>query len=282
MSYQNGTTHYNLPQTIGSDKRDWSDTNKAYADIDSAIYTAKNGVETLTPQISVLQSGLSDVKENVATNTSDIANIGGRVTSTEQNINNINNMITDVRNDSEDMITSYREHSATASRNYNIGDYFIYNNTLYIATRQITQNSTIVPNTNCNTVTVMSELKSGSHKLMSVGLTIPSNATFGSFAQANESIIRSTLGTSDVKLTTAHITCDIQQFTDIYNLERYVTNGDYIFIAGLMAESGMTFTSINIGENSSSWNYTASNGVLFQNYTNTKFIYTSATLYYYT
>lgn len=40
MSYEHGTTHYNLPQTVGSDKRDWADTNAAFALIDTAIYQA--------------------------------------------------------------------------------------------------------------------------------------------------------------------------------------------------------------------------------------------------
>lgn len=40
MSYSNGTTHYNLPLTQGSDKRDWSDTNQAFEDLDAAVYQA--------------------------------------------------------------------------------------------------------------------------------------------------------------------------------------------------------------------------------------------------
>lgn len=40
MSYRVGTTHYNLPQTESSDKRDWADTNQAFADLDAAVYEA--------------------------------------------------------------------------------------------------------------------------------------------------------------------------------------------------------------------------------------------------
>lgn len=40
MSYRVGTTHYNLPQTESTDKRDWSDTNQAFADLDAAVYEA--------------------------------------------------------------------------------------------------------------------------------------------------------------------------------------------------------------------------------------------------
>lgn len=43
MSYRVGTPNYNLPQTEGTDKRDWSDTNGAFLAIDTAI---KNAVDT--------------------------------------------------------------------------------------------------------------------------------------------------------------------------------------------------------------------------------------------
>ncbi len=46
MSYEYGTTHFNLPQTIGSDKRDWSDTNQAFADVDAALYGAVSDAGT--------------------------------------------------------------------------------------------------------------------------------------------------------------------------------------------------------------------------------------------
>ena len=40
MSYSHGTPHFNLPLTQGSDKRDWSDTNQAFEDLDAAVYQA--------------------------------------------------------------------------------------------------------------------------------------------------------------------------------------------------------------------------------------------------
>lgn len=45
MSYRVGTTHYNLPQTESTDKRDWSDTNQAFADLDAAVYEAGSDAE---------------------------------------------------------------------------------------------------------------------------------------------------------------------------------------------------------------------------------------------
>lgn len=40
MSYSHGTPHFNLPLTQGSDKRDWSDTNQAFEDLDAAVHQA--------------------------------------------------------------------------------------------------------------------------------------------------------------------------------------------------------------------------------------------------
>lgn len=53
MSYSNGTTHYNLPLTQGTDKRDWSDTNQAFEDIDAAVYQASSDA---TGALSAAQS----------------------------------------------------------------------------------------------------------------------------------------------------------------------------------------------------------------------------------
>lgn len=53
MSYSNGTTHYNLPLTQGSDKRDWSDTNQAFEDLDAAVYQASGDA---TGALSAAQS----------------------------------------------------------------------------------------------------------------------------------------------------------------------------------------------------------------------------------
>lgn len=251
MSYVNGTTHYNLPQTIGSDKRDWSDTNKAFADIDEAIYGAANGVNVLTPQVNNIQTELSDTKEDVTQNIADVASLGGRVTSAEQNINNLNNTVIDVRNDSEDMITAYKENSATASRNYKIGDYFIYNNTLYIATRNISSGTTIVPNTNCNTVTVTSVL---------TAIPTPKTVSLGSvkgmtYTQAGNAIyntVHSLIGeTSLEKLDSCAIAFEDELGDiDLYKLYKWSENGNrYEFLHVSANGTECDIRNIHLGAN---------------------------------
>lgn len=159
MSYVNGTTHYNLPQTVGSDKRDWSDTNKAYADIDAAIYSANEDVDGLQSRVTTAEENIGTLQENVNTNTTNIASLTGRVTTNEQGILTNKNDITDLRNDSEDIITAYNEADATSDHAYAVGDYFIYNNVLYRCTVAIAVGDTIVPNTNCFATNVTTEIK---------------------------------------------------------------------------------------------------------------------------
>ena len=56
------------------------------------------------------------------------------------------------------MIESSVEATTTSAHAYAVGDYFIYNNTLYAVTAAIAVGDTITPGTNCTATTVMAEL----------------------------------------------------------------------------------------------------------------------------
>ena len=56
------------------------------------------------------------------------------------------------------MIESSVETTTTSAHAYAVGDYFIYNNTLYAVTAAIAVGDTITPGTNCAATTVMDEL----------------------------------------------------------------------------------------------------------------------------
>ena len=56
MGYARGTTNYNLPLTQGSDKRDWSDTNTAFADLDEAVKTANDTASSASSAASTAQT----------------------------------------------------------------------------------------------------------------------------------------------------------------------------------------------------------------------------------
>ena len=159
MSYANGTTHYNLPQTVGTDKRDWFDTNAAFAAVDAALYAAATGQASDAEAITALQ-------QTVAGQATDIAGLGtltgqhtSQIAALNTTVNNLGTEVSDVRQDAEDMITANNEGAAaTSTRAYAVGDYFIYNDVLYKATAAIAIGDTIIPNTNCIATNVDTEL----------------------------------------------------------------------------------------------------------------------------
>lgn len=158
MSYANGTTHYNLPQTVGTDKRDWADPNQAFADIDAAIYGAVQDTAQAALDIDALETRMDTAEQGISTNAGNIAGLDTRLTTAEGAITSQGAQITDTRQDLEDMICAYNEASATSTHAYAVGDYFIYNDVLYKATQAIAIGDTIVPDTNCETTNVSSEL----------------------------------------------------------------------------------------------------------------------------
>ena len=158
MSYASGTTHYNLPQTVGSDKRDWTDTNQAFSDIDAAIYGAAQGASAATSAIQTINGQIETITAAQAVDEGNISTLSGKVSTLESTVGTQGAAIADVRQDLQDNIESMREASAVSTHAYEIGDTFYYNDVLYKATAQITIGGTIVPSTNCTAVTVMSEL----------------------------------------------------------------------------------------------------------------------------
>lgn len=159
MSYANGTTHYNLPQTLGTDKRDWFDTNKAFADVDAALYAAATGQAADAEAIVEINQKLVTDEENIASLQTLTSTHTSQISTLQTTVNAQASQIADTRQDAEDMITAFNEGAAeTSSHAYAIGDYFIYNDVLYKATAAIAIGDTIVPNTNCSATNVTTEI----------------------------------------------------------------------------------------------------------------------------
>ena len=241
MSYVNGTTHYNLPQTVGTDKRDWTDTNQAFADIDSAIHTAVETAETGATNIQALQTDVdaldtrvTSAEADIATNTTDISLINTKV-------NSIDADIADIRQDAQDMICAYTEATATSSRAYAIDDYFIYNDVLYKVTAPIAIGGTIVPNTNCtatNVTTEISEFESLSPSLISERCT--ALGTTQETASTNNTIIVTLPNATDYEI---EITSIVIRGTGTYNGEFTIEKSQNQFVVRLT-----TATISNFGE----------------------------------
>lgn len=161
MSYANGTTHFNLPQTVGSDKRDWFDTNQAFRDVDGALWSAKESAESAAGQVTSLSQRVSDVEDDVADIKQGVTTLEGSVSGLQTAVTNLGTEVDDVKTDLMDAICAVVESSATASVFHHRGSYFWYNDTLYKATVDISVGAQIVPNVNCSTVTVATEFYKG-------------------------------------------------------------------------------------------------------------------------
>lgn len=159
MSYANGTQFYNLPQTVGTDKRDWFDTNSAFAAIDAALHSAVTGQATDAEAIATINGKLADDEADIAALQTKTTTHDSQIAALQTTVNSQTTQIQDVRQDAEDMITANNEGAAaTSTRAYEVGDYFIYNDVLYKATAAIAIGDTIVPNTNCEATNVDTEL----------------------------------------------------------------------------------------------------------------------------
>lgn len=160
MSYANGTQFYNLPQTVGTDKRDWFDTNGAFAAVDAALHAAATGQAADAEAISTINTSLAAAESDIAALQTASTTQASDISALQATVATQGTAITDVRQDAEDMISAFNEGAASVSTHaYAIGDYFIYNDVLYKATAAIAIGDTIVPNTNCSATNVTSEIK---------------------------------------------------------------------------------------------------------------------------
>lgn len=212
MSYQNGTPHYNLPQTIGTDKRDWFDTNEAFAELDSAVYSANNTAQTASEGLAQTNENVGALETRVETAEGNIGTLQRDLDTAEENIginataiSGLQITVADNKQDLEDMITAYEEETATASASHNVGDYFRYNNVLYITTITIRVGDTIVPDVNCRSTNVMTRVKaleSGGGGLTPLASSVLyDNSTSGLTATDVQSAIDEVDGTLDIAVS---------------------------------------------------------------------------------
>ena len=158
MSSTTTTQFYGLTQYIGNDKPDFADNNQAFRNVDADLHQVVQDSQGFT-------SDIADLTERVGNLDTDLTNLSGDLDGEKAKITALQNKelsqdteIARVERNAQDMITAYNEASATSTHAYAVGDYFIYNNVLYQATAAIAVGATIVPDTNCTTTNVTSEL----------------------------------------------------------------------------------------------------------------------------
>ena len=158
MSYTNETTYYGLPLPTGSDKSTFTDNNTAFQAVDAALHTAAEGAAQAALDITSLTGRVGDAETNITNLTTDLGLEKAKIVNLQNKETLQDGEIADVRKDAEDMICAYNEATATSTHAYSAGDYFIYNDVLYVATDTIGVGDTIVPDTNCATTNVVTQL----------------------------------------------------------------------------------------------------------------------------
>lgn len=158
MSYQSSTEFYGMPLYAESDLYNPMDDNDAKERVDTDLHSAVTNAENAIDTANSASETAGAAAESVETLSADLVQEKAKIVALQTRVTNAENEIDDVRADASDMITAYNEPTATASHRYEVGDFFIYNNTLYKATATIAVGATIVPDTNCETTNVSTEL----------------------------------------------------------------------------------------------------------------------------
>lgn len=250
MSYANGTTHYNLPQTLGTDKRDWFDTNQAFADVDAALYAAATGqaadaeaIVEINQKLVVDEQNIADLQTLTSTHTSQISTL-------QTTVNNQANQITDTRQDAEDMISAYNEGAAeTSTHAYAIGDYFIYNDVLYKATAAIAIGDTIVPNTNCEATNVTNEISGLNSNLSELNSTLNNGTVLG---QVTSDGVKTNVELLNQLFTLCGSQKTNKSFIVVDNVHYYISSGSK-FIANEMSGTSADTIQINFRDGNSTF-----------------------------
>ena len=158
MSSTTTTEFYGLTQYVGTDKPSFTDNNEAFRNIDGDLHTAVVGVGGNSEAIVGIRATVAALRESVVTLQSDLDTEKGKIVALQSKETLQDAEIADVKADAQDMITAYKEATATSTHDYAAGDFFIYNDVLYKATDTIAIGDTIVPDTNCTTDNVTTEL----------------------------------------------------------------------------------------------------------------------------
>lgn len=178
MAYTNETTHYGIPLPLGSDLTTPMDYNESMQDVDTALFESKTDSSSALQKANQLQQDLATTNGNVTSVTGRVTTLEGTVTTQGQSILQNTQDISDVRADALDMIVAKDEGTAqVATVAVAEGEYFRYNDVLYIATQNIAIGDTIVPNTNCKATNVGAELNQLNNDLSNLSEVKTSSGT---------------------------------------------------------------------------------------------------------
>lgn len=140
MSYQSGTPFLNLPQTVGSDHRDWFDTNEAFLNLDTKMKTLWDGSSSTETILTALQESVASLATDVSTlsgivsgHTSTITTINESLVLINTALNALNTQVVG-KFDSVGIADAYDASYGV----YAVGDVVTYNGQRYVCTTAVT------------------------------------------------------------------------------------------------------------------------------------------------
>lgn len=99
FSSTNKTTHYELPQFIGTDKPTWlGDFNSAMSTIDGAIYDNASDIDTLETDVASASATASQASQDVSTLSSTVSSLSSAVSAVTTTANNAQQTATSALN----------------------------------------------------------------------------------------------------------------------------------------------------------------------------------------
>lgn len=263
MSSTTTTQYYGLTQYIGTDKPDFADNNQAFRNVDADLHQVVQDSQGFTSDIANLTERVGNLDTDLTNLSTDLDGEKAKIVALQNKELSQDTEIARVERNAQDMITAYNEASATSTHAYAVGDYFIYNNVLYQATAAIAVGATIVPDTNCTTTNVASELIQLNTSLVPLPpITVIGNGvkTYEAvlneiYAQIDKTKIRATSNLV-IKATINTSFLIVGAFTDSLISAQGSANNNAINYATLKA-SGSTYFQTIIGNTQSTNEYSS-------------------------
>ncbi len=245
MSYTNETTYYGLPLPTGSDKSTFTDNNTAFQAVDAALHAAYEQSGAASEDLVAVKADIVDLKAADVTMAGDIDAAEINIEALQQKELLQDAAIDAVKADAFDMITAFNEPTATSAHDYAIGDYFIYNDVLYKALTNINIGDTIVPDTNCTTTNVTSELKSIQSRVLDISVTGDGVKTYAQLLNELFALLDTTKLTYDAVLKYSNYTFHIASGVTTFSGSIRTTNEIRTYVA-VVTENASTYEYVSI------------------------------------
>lgn len=139
MSFAQGTLHYNLPITNGSDKRTWFDTNEAFIEIDAAIWEAAQSAAAAATTVEALTTQVGTLSETVQTVANSYIALSGSVNTLSEVVQghtlNIQQLQTATANKADSVAIA---DAYNPNLTYSVGDVVMYDGQRYSCITAVT------------------------------------------------------------------------------------------------------------------------------------------------